>query len=450
MAKKSSTVFVCENCGHEETKWLGQCPSCGEWNTLVEQAVVRQELGAMKAQISASSEKVTSLRTATAVPTVRASTHFEEFDQVLGGGFITGQVILFAGEPGIGKSTLILQVSGALAQNGANILYASAEESLTQVSSRAQRIYGKKDIPEINFLGSASLQGIVEAIEGGEYKMVVVDSIQTIFDERLAALPGTLTQIKSCASQLISLAKRQGVVLVLIGHINKEGTIAGPKVLEHLVDTVLQLDGERSGEYRLLRSLKNRFGPTGEVGMFTMEEQGMKDLDPATSPLISTNESVVGVARTVSLEGNRTVFVEVQALTNNSIYAYPKRLAEGVSSARLQLICAIIDKYTEYNLNDKDIFVKTAGGYDLRHPASDLGIAVAIISSFLKREIAPDSLFAGELALSGRVSLPRYFASKLTLAAKLNISKIYSPLDTPSAKNLKSVKVSDLTQLFKK
>ncbi len=431
MAKsKQKTVYVCENCGNQENKWLGRCPQCGEWNTFEEEQVVENTGKALRAASGGAQPTIKSLSSIDISTQKRFVSGSGEFDLVLGGGFVPGQVILFSGEPGIGKSTLLLQTTIEANKSNLKPLYISAEESESQVAGRAARLFKHQEYEDVSFLAANELGVITAALQSGKYNFVVLDSIQTIYDANLSSLPGTLTQIKTCSSTLIEVAKRENIILVLVGHINKEGNIAGPKVLEHLVDAVLQLEGERSGEYRLLRSLKNRFGPTGEVGLFTMVESGLADMNEMASVLSGSNEAAVGTAKTVSLEGNRAILIEVQALTNETVFAYPKRVAEGISVSRLQLICAILDRFAGAKLGSKDVYVRTAGGYKLQSPIADLAIAAAILSSIKKKQLAADSIYVGELSLSGKIYLSKTQASKLKSLSKYGVKSIFAP---PSA-----------------
>lgn len=449
MAKsKQKTIYVCENCGQRENKWLGRCPKCGEWNTFEEEQVVASTSKALKtATRSAGPSQVKSLKSIDISSQERFKSGSDEFDLVLGGGFVPGQVVLFSGEPGIGKSTLLLQTTVQASVAGLSPLYVSAEESESQVAGRAARLFPDSNVyADVDFIAANSLDIIVANLESRKHNFVVLDSIQTIYDPNLASLPGSLTQIKACSSALIEVAKRENIILILVGHINKDGNIAGPKVLEHLVDAVLQLEGERSGEYRILRSLKNRFGPTGEVGLFSMEEGGLTDMLESSGVLGGGVDSAVGTAKTVSLEGNRAILLEVQALTNETVFAYPKRVAEGISVSKLQLICAILDRFAGAKLGSKDVYVRTAGGYKLQSPIADLAIAAAILSSLKKKTLNAKSIYTGELSLSGKVYLSSQQLAKLRSISKYGIREIFLP-DTSDLTVLKKLKQNTITGL---
>jgi DNA repair protein RadA/Sms len=446
MKSTSKTVFACENCGAEFSKWMGKCSSCGEWNTLVEKQVMASELKASK-QILTENTSVVDLSNVITGKENRISTGMRELDLVLNGGFVDDQIVLFSGEPGVGKSTLLLQLMVYLASQDQKCLYVSGEESASQVAGRAKRLFpNNKDYSNLQFLAGPGVHALIEQIDDIQPKFVVVDSIQTIFDESVSGLPGSLSQIKACTSVLVRAAKSKGFNLILVGHINKEGEIAGPKVLEHLVDTVLQFEGERDGEYRFIRVLKNRFGSTGEVGIVVMTENGLADIDEANSAFSGGNEDTVGAAKTMVVEGNRPMIVQVQALVSPTVFAYPKRVAEGVSINRLQLICAILERFAKMRLGDKDVYVRTTGGFQLKHQVSDLAVAAAIISSVQEKPISGTDLFVGELSLSGRVFVPRITSAKLKNVSKLGIERVISSF-APEGKSVKSQLVEQVGKL---
>jgi DNA repair protein RadA/Sms len=418
---------------------MGKCPSCSAWNSFEEQQSISKQVSASKQLLMQGGNKV-KLGSVNTKDLKRISTRISEFDTALTGGLVSEQVILFAGEPGVGKSTLLLQAAANLSSQGITVMYASGEESAAQVANRAERLLPKKSYMDLEFIGAASVQRLLGHLEEEKPAVVIVDSIQTMFDESLNSLPGSLSQIKSCTSSLVTAAKTQGFILMLVGHINKSGDIAGPKVLEHLVDTVLQLEGARDGEYRVLRVLKNRFGSTAEVGLLVMTEQGLVDLQLEHSVLAGGNENAVGTAKTLAIEGNRAVLIEVQALTNETVFAYPKRVAEGISISRLQLICAILDRFAGTSLGSKDVYVRTAGGYRLQHPLSDLAIAAAILSSVHDKELPHSTVFVGELTLSGKSLLPSALTRFLKGLEKQGVQQIVAPLG-------KSTDVSKLIKL---
>lgn len=431
---KTKQVFVCTECGAEHPKWMGKCTNCGAWSSLEEKQVVSAELKAAKRLIQGNTE-VQNLGDVDVTQQNKIPTTFSELDQVLNGGISDDQVILLAGQPGIGKSTLLLQLLVNLSQpqtgDNLKVLYISGEESVGQITARAARIYPQKQYTSVQFLLSTSVSALISKVSGGGKEMpdlVVVDSIQTMFDDAVTGLPGSLSQVKACTSALVTAAKQFGFRLIIVGHINKDGDIAGPKVLEHLVDTVLLFEGERGSDVRVLRVLKNRFGSTGEVGVMQMTDLGVQDADLASGVFAGGDEDVIGAAKTLVVEGNRPIIVQVQALTNKTVFAYPKRVAEGISVSRLQLICAILDRFADTRLGDQDVYVRTAGGYSLDTPASDLAVAAAILSSVGSKQINGDSLYVGELGLSGKVGLPASLVEKLGTLSKFGISNVLSPL----------------------
>jgi len=446
---KSKTQFVCTECSASYSKWQGRCNGCGAWNSLEEQTVVREEIKASKGILSAAAE-VTDLATAVSNPSERISTKFAELDLVLSGGLVDRQVILFSGEPGIGKSTLLLQLAVKLhSEENLPCLYVSGEESAGQVASRAARLFSKKEYAGVSFIAAPGVRQLIDEIERLKPEVVIVDSIQTIFDEDVNSLPGSLAQVKACTAGLVRAAKQIGFILVIVGHINKEGTIAGPKVLEHLVDTVLQFEGEREGEFRLIRTLKNRFGSTGEVGVMIMTEKGLADMQVEDNLFAGRGNSGVGTAAGVVLEGNRPLIVQVQALTNKTIFPYPKRIAEGISISRLQLICAILDKFAGTDLGSYDVYLRTAGGFKLVDVQTDLAIAAAIISSYKNIPIDEGLLFVGEIGLNGRVMLSKLASSKLKNVSKLGVNSIVMPHKTVEGGKLPITQVEHLNGLNK-
>lgn len=433
MKTSTKTVFVCTNCGAEYSRWVGRCTNCGEWNSVEEKSVVQREIKATRSLIIGENN-VEKLGDVDDTNEKRVSTTFSEVDLILNGGIVENQVILISGEPGIGKSTLLLQILVELTKQGLNCLYASGEESLGQVTNRAARIYPQKDYQNVQFVLTSSLGPLLNQINQVNPDIVVVDSIQTMFDETVTGLPGSLSQVKAATSALVSSAKAQGFRLIIVGHINKEGEIAGPKVLEHLVDTVIRFEGEREGGYRLVRVLKNRFGTTGEVGILEMSGAGLKDADLEKGIFSGDGEGAVGAVKTLVMEGNRPIVVQVQALTNRTVFPYPKRVAEGVSISRLQLICAILDRFAGTKLGDQDVYVRTAGGYDLDATTSDLAIAAAILSSIKQVDIAPGDLFVGELSLGGKVTLPSMVASRLKNLEKYGVKRLFTNASLDSKK----------------
>lgn len=405
---KAKTQFTCQNCGNSQPKWMGKCPSCGEWDTFVEESMTASESKVLDLVASKEESKVVSISEVSSANVERMSSGLGELDRVLGGGFVSDEVILISGEPGIGKSTLLMQVCGNIAANGKDVLYVSGEESVNQVSMRGRRLLKESELEKVKLLSNGSVDVIAKNIEK-EVDFVVVDSIQTIWDESVKSLPGGVAQVRSAASKLIHTAKKLGVVLVIVGHINKDGKIAGPKVLEHLVDCVLQLEGHRSGEYRVLRSLKNRFGSTGEVGLLTMEGEGLVDMTQSDSFLIASDaESEIGVAKTIIVEGSRPIIADIQALASGSVFPYPKRVAEGLSLSKIQVLTAIASNSKLVDVSNYDTYFRVAGGYTIRdYSFADLGVVASLMSARFKKPLPQNYLFIGEVSLNGKIHTPK-------------------------------------------
>lgn len=443
---KSKQVYVCSECGAETSKWQGKCLNCGAWNTLEMREAVSAQMAAISQDLEALS-RIVNLGDAKDTKKNKVSSGFQEFDLVLGGGFIDNQVVVLSGEPGIGKSTLLLQIVHNLVAAKHKCIYFSGEESAAQVSGRYNRIYPQNTKQNVQFSSSPDLAIILSFVAKEKPEFVIVDSIQTLFDNEVPSLPGSLAQIKTCAAKLIAAAKQQGFVLVMVGHINKDGDIAGPKALEHLVDTVLRFEGERDGHYRIIRVMKNRFGSTGEVALMEMSEMGLVDADMSQGLFTGDGHDAVGAVKTMILEGNRPLIVQVQALTNRTVFPYPKRVAEGVSISRLQLICAILDRFAGTSLGDQDVYVRTAGGYNLQGTASDLAVAAAILSSLNKRQIASSDLYVGELSLGGRISLPPQYSSKFVSLSKMGVRDLWGNVGDQTAKGVRMHKLTSLSEL---
>lgn len=449
MAKtKNKIEYACQECGARYSKWHGRCTNCGTWDSLVEEEVVAEQVKAVKSMsITTDMPEIVRMGEVDVSKLSRTVTQFAELNLVLGGGLVDRQVVLFSGEPGIGKSTLLLQLSVYLSKQGQSTLYVSGEESASQVVSRAARLFPKQDYDGVLFVAMTGVRKLLEDIGEHKPEFVVIDSIQTLFDEEVGSLPGSLAQIKSCTALLVTAAKSMGFVLIIVGHINKEGTIAGPKVLEHLVDTVLQFEGENTGEYRLLRVLKNRFGSTGEVGVFKMGESGLADIDSLENLFVGEAAAAVGAATTMVLEGARPLLVQVQALATPSVFSYPKRVAEGVSGNRLELICAVLQKFTGAKVMDKDIYVRSTGGYKINSASCDLAIAAAILSSVYGRELDSRRVFVGEVTLSGNLHINSFTSSKFGTIAKFGIKSIVTAPTSYSKKGTSPIVVSSLTSV---
>ncbi len=422
---KEKIVYICQNCGATFPKWMGRCPQCGEWNTLVEKAVEARKTYP-RTFITPTSEPLP----ITAVPTediARIEIPMMELNRVLGGGIVPGSVILIAGEPGIGKSTLLLQLASLLARgNPRPVLYVSGEESVHQIKMRAARLGIQEE--NLYVLAETSLEQILNHIERMEPFTVVVDSIQAIYSEVLESTPGSIVQVRECAYAFLKLAKATGIPIFLVGHVTKAGDIAGPKVLEHAVDAVLYLEGDPFHTYRILRSVKNRFGATSEVGVFEMEEQGLQEVpNPSEIFLAERVPNASGSAIAVTMEGSRPLLVEIQALTSPTSFAIPRRTANGIDLSRLLLLIAVLTKRVGLHLSDQDVFVNVVGGIKIKEPAVDLAVAIAIASGFRNIPVAADLAIVGEIGLVGELRGVRQMPQRLAEAARLGFRKCLVP-----------------------
>ncbi|HHY54917.1 MAG TPA: DNA repair protein RadA [Chloroflexi bacterium] len=428
-AAKDKKQYICSACGAVHLRWAGKCPECGEWNTLEEVTVRAPE------KSRSSMAPVETMSKPVALPSVaqedqpRLPLRMVELSRVLGGGIVPGSCVLVGGDPGIGKSTLLLQMAADVAQSGGTVLYVSAEESAHQIGRRAARL-GIRD-ERLLVLAEIVVESIVEHIEAIKPVLVIVDSVQAIYSGNGASAAGTVSQVRDCAAALLRVGKAQNIPIFLVGHVTKEGNIAGPRVLEHMVDAVLQLEGERFHAFRLLRSIKNRFGSTNEVGVFEMNEQGMQEVrNPSELFLAERLPNATGSAIAVSMEGTRPLLVEVQALCSTTAFAMPRRTANGVDANRLLLLTAVLSKRVGIDLSDQDIFVNVVGGMRVDEPAADLAIAVAIASSFRNRPVHADLALMGEVGLSGELRSVGQLARRLHEAAKLGFTRALTPRST--------------------
>ncbi len=402
VAKAKKSIFFCQNCGHEESKWLGQCPMCKEWNTFVEEKAAPAKGRAIAGAARATAAKMVTLSSVEADGDERILTGIAELDRVLGGGIVQGSLVLVGGDPGIGKSTLLLQVCQRLADAGRKILYISGEESLKQIKLRADRIGDFEE--SLYLLCETNLDAVREAIEGQKPEMAVIDSIQTMYDEEVASAPGSVSQVRESTNVLMQLAKGLGISIFIVGHVTKEGTVAGPRVLEHMVDTVLYFEGERHASYRILRAVKNRFGSTNEIGVFEMREQGLVEVEnPSEFMLNGRAKDASGSAIVCAMEGTRPMLMEIQALVCKSNFGMPRRTAAGLDYNRVNLLMAVLEKRIGMPLSNYDAYVNIAGGIRMNEPASDLGIVMAIASSYKNKPIPADMIVFGEVGLSGEV-----------------------------------------------
>jgi len=424
---KSKTQFICQNCGAVYPKWTGKCENCGEWNSLVEQVVA--STGKSAVARSATSGRVLDPRRIDAIEAdegaVRMSTGYAELDEVLGGGILPGGVMLMAGQPGIGKSTLLLQIAGEIGRSS-EVLYASGEESASQVKLRALRL-GADDREQLSFVASTSADDIAATIRSGKYKLVIIDSIQTLSLEEVTSAPGTVSQITNSSNVIIRAAKEAGAAVVLVGHVTKEGSIAGPKVLEHLVDVVLQFEGDRYGGFKVVRAVKNRYGSTSEAAIFEMYEQGLRIVENPSAALLAERHNTDGSVVLATLEGTRPLLVEIQALVNPTTFGYPKRTASGFDLNRLNLLIAVLERRTKLNLSDKDIYINVVGGLKLGDPAADLAVCMAIASAAAGKKLNKEVVVFGEIGLGGEIRSVQAVERRVSEAKKLGFDGAIAP-----------------------
>ena len=444
MAKARSN-FVCQNCGANYPKWTGKCENCGEWNTLVEQIV--ETKGASVVARSHSRGKILkpqSMRSIAAEDSVRRlPTGIADLDAVLGGGILPAGVMLLAGQPGIGKSTLLMQVAAHVAEQS-SVLYVSGEESASQVKLRATRL-GATSGDDLQFVSSTSADDIAATIRSGRYKLVIIDSIQTLSLEEIASAPGTVSQITNSSNVIIRAAKASGAAVILVGHVTKEGSIAGPKVLEHLVDVVLQFEGDRYGGFKVVRAVKNRYGSTSEAAIFEMNDKGLRVVENPSAALLAERQNADGSVVLATLEGNRPILVEIQALVNSTNFGYPKRTASGFDLNRLNLLIAVLEKRTKLNLSDKDIYVNVVGGLKLADRAADLAVAMAIASAAAGRKLDDGLVVFGEVGLGGEIRSAQGADKRLNESKKLGFTQAIAPA-TSGKKNSFVKGVKDLRQ----
>ncbi len=421
MGRHYKTVFVCQQCGKESPKWLGRCPDCQEWNTFVETVLEPRKVGTL-----AAGSQVCELSQITMGETPRLSLSLAEFDRVLGGGVVPGSLTLISGDPGIGKSTLLLQVAAAVAREGGKVVYASGEESPHQIKLRADRL--GIDGSGLYLLPETNLEVILQRLDEIAPSLGVIDSIQAVYLEGLGGTPGSIGQVRGCTLRLMQWAKPSSTPLFIAGHVTKEGAIAGPKVLEHIVDVVLYLEGESFSAYRLLRGIKNRFGSTNEVGVFEMMEKGLVEVDnPSKVFLSQRSQEAIGSAVAPTLEGTRPLLVEIQALTTATSFGLPRRTANGIDFNRLLLIIAVLQKRVGLHLSNQDIIVNVAGGLKISEPAADLAVALSIASSFSDREVDPNLVALGEVGLSGEVRTVSQLERRLAEAARQGFTRCLIP-----------------------
>ena len=423
MAKAAKTVFVCNECGYESAKWMGKCPACNSWNTFFEQKIEKITENGIKTVKERNTPKA--LNSYKGEEVARTSTGFSELDRVLGGGIVKGSLILLGGGPGIGKSTLILQLCNKIHGEG-KVLYVSGEESAEQIKLRADRLGIDND--DIMFLGETDISIINENIEELKPKLVIIDSIQTMYSDELSAAAGSVSQVREITAQIMRMCKSKGITTIIIGHVTKDGTIAGPRVLEHMVDTVLYLEGERYFSYRILRGVKNRFGSTNEIGMFEMKGEGLVEITNPSQILISEREdNPSGSAIVASIEGTRPMLIELQALTTLSVFGIPKRTANGLDYNRLAVLIAVLEKRANLNIGGQDIYVNVVSGMKLNEPSIDLGILCVCASSFKNVPIPKDTVIMGEVGLTGEVRRINMIEKRLKEAEKMGFKRCIIP-----------------------
>jgi len=443
---KSFTRFVCSHCGYATRKWLGKCPDCGEWNSLEEELIEKPT------DFSSLQNTAVALKNISQTELKRISTGVEEFDRVLGGGLVPGSLVLLGGDPGIGKSTLLLQIAELIASQGKKILYSSGEESLKQIRLRSLRLQVNND--NIFILNEQNLAAIEKNISDLNPDIIIIDSIQTVFLDNVSSIPGSVSQLRECTARIMHLAKQSNQVFLLVGHVTKDGFIAGPKILEHMVDVVVYFEGEKNYAYRLLRSIKNRFGATDEIGLLEMTARGLVEIkNPADIFLHERDNLVSGSAVVISFEGSRPFLVEVQSLVVASGTTYPRRMASGIDQNRLALIIAVLEKKCGFSLAACDVYLKITGGLFLKDPSVDLGIAAAIISSLKEQVLPPATAFVGELALSGEVRPVPFLGARIKEAIKMGFRTLVTAYgikdkDKYGLDHLKIVEIHNVNELF--
>lgn len=423
MAKGKKNIFFCQNCGHEENKWLGQCPMCKEWNTFVEETV---SISKSKGTTKIAETEVVPLRQIETSKEDRIQTNIQELDRVLGGGIVPGSLVLVGGDPGIGKSTLLLQVCQRLCEQKKNVLYISGEESLKQIKLRANRMGEFEE--DIYLLCDTNLDHIRSVIEKRKPDFVVIDSIQTMYNEEVASAPGSVSQVRESTNVFMQLAKGLGIPIFIVGHVTKEGTVAGPKVLEHMVDTVLYFEGDRHATYRILRGVKNRFGSTNEIGVFEMRQNGLVEVEnPSEFMLSGKPEHASGSVVACSMEGTRPILIEIQALVCGSNFGMPRRTAAGTDYNRVNLLMAVLEKRAGLQLSNFDAYVNIAGGVKMNEPAIDLGIVMALVSSYKNKPVDEKTIVFGEVGLSGEVRAVNMPEQRVAEAKKLGFKTCIIP-----------------------
>lgn len=446
---KAKVVYVCRECGAESPKWIGRCPSCNQWNTYTEEIATKNSKSPALIQSYSTGQKPVPIFSIQNQELIRIETKNNEFDRVLGGGLVPGSVVLLGGEPGIGKSTLLLQVALNIEKK---VLYVSGEESGEQIKMRASRIGGQNN--EAYFMSEVLVENIITQASSLIPDIIIIDSIQTLRTDTVESSPGTVSQIRECATALLRYAKENSVPVILVGHITKDGSLAGPKVLEHIVDTVLQFEGDTNFNYRIVRASKNRFGPTSEIGIFEMLNFGLREVSNPSELLLSFHKGIYsGIAIGATVEGIRPMLIEVQALVSSAVYGTPQRSATGFEIRRLNMLLAVLEKRVGFRLSQKDVFLNITGGIKIADPAIDLSVICAILSSDVDRAIPPGVCFAGEVGLSGEIRPTSRIENRIAEAEKLGYNTIFVPCLTQKLQkkyNIQILETEKIEQVFSK
>ncbi|MGG5329843.1 DNA repair protein RadA [Enterococcus sp. AZ163] len=453
MAKKAKTQFICQECGYVSPKYLGRCPNCGRWNTMVEEVVQDTEDRRNRVSLTGEKAQPTLLKDVVFKKETRIETQLAELNRVLGGGVVPGSLVLIGGDPGIGKSTLLLQVSHQLAATGGKVLYVSGEESAQQIKLRAERL-GSSDT-DFYLYPETDMGEISRVIEKIKPEFVIIDSIQTMTQPDISSVAGSVSQVRETTAELLKLAKTNGIAIFIVGHVTKEGNIAGPRMLEHMVDTVLYFEGEKHHSFRILRAVKNRFGSTNEIGIFEMRETGLVEVaNPSQVFLEERLEGATGSAIVVAMEGSRPILVEVQALVTPTVFGNAKRTTTGLDFNRISLIMAVLEKRAGLLLQNQDAFLKAAGGVKLNEPAIDLAVAVAIASSYKEKGTEATECFIGEIGLTGEIRRVNSIEQRIKEAEKLGFKRVYLPKnnmgDWKAPKGVELIPVATLGETLRK
>lgn len=456
---KSKTIWVCSSCGGESQQWMGKCTFCGAWDTYYEEKKenINARDGKTKSgRITSNQTEIFKLKDAPKNSYIRKTSGYSEIDRVLGGGFVAGSLTLIGGEPGIGKSTLILQICDKMAKEAeeTKVLYISGEESAEQVGLRAERLGISNE--GIYFYGETDMSEIEEKILDEKPSLCIIDSIQTVYTPEISSAPGSVSQVREVTARIMNICKKRGITTIIVGHVTKDGNIAGPRVLEHMVDTVLYIEGERYFSYRVLRTVKNRFGSTNEIGMFEMKEEGLVEVDnPSTALIEDRKENTVGTIVVPSVEGTRPILIELQALTTRTIFGMPRRSGSGLDTNKINLLLAVIEKYTNMALSSQDVYMNVVGGIKINEPAVDLGIVLSVVSSYKKIEIKTDIAAVGEVGLTGEIRNVSMLEKRIIESEKLGFKKIivpktsYERLDKKFKSTIQIIPVKNIAEAIK-